>query len=78
MLLLHLRKDQNIVQVHYHNPFSYESPKDVVHHGLEGGGTVSHSKEHYKRFEEAAVDAEGCFPFISRLDAYVVETPSVS
>jgi len=41
---------------------------------LEGGGTVGHSKEHHERFKEAAVGAEGHFPFISRLDAYIIET----
>jgi len=43
---------------------------------LEGGRTVGYSEEHYERFKEAVVGVEGCFPFISRLDAYVVETPS--
>jgi len=38
-------------------------------------GTVGYSKEHYKRFEEATVGVEGHFPFISRLDAYIVEIP---
>jgi len=76
MLLLHLCKDQNVVQVHYHDPFGYESPEDVVHYGLEGGRTVGHSEEHYERFKETAVGTEGCFPFISGLDAYVVKTPS--
>ena len=75
-LLLCLCKDQNVVQVHYYDPFGYEGPEDVVHHGLEGGGTIGHSEEHYERFEETTVGAEGCFPFISRLDAYIVETPS--
>ena len=75
MLLLYLRKDQNVVQVHYHDPFGYEGPEDVVHYGLEGGRTVGHSKEHYERFEEAMVGTEGHFPFISGLDAYIVETP---
>jgi len=42
---------------------------------LEGGGTVGHSKEHYKRFKETTVGAKGHFPFISGLDAYVIETP---
>ena len=42
---------------------------------MEGSGTVGHFKEHHERFEEAAVSAEGCFPFISGLDAYVIETP---
>ena len=27
-------------------------------------------------FEEAAVGTEGCLPFVSRLDMYVIETPS--
>jgi len=27
------------------------TPEDVIHHGLEGGWTVSHSKEHYQGFE---------------------------
>ena len=75
MLLLHLHKDQNVVQVHCHNLFSYEGPEDVVHYGLEGGRTVGYSKEHYKRFKEAMVGTEGFFPFISGLDAYIVETP---
>jgi len=42
---------------------------------LEGGGTVGYSKEHHERFKEAAVGMEGCFPFISGLDAYIIETP---
>jgi len=75
MLLLHLHKDQNVVQVHCHNLFGYEGSEDVVHYGLEDGRTVGYSKEHYKRFKKAVVGTKGCFPFISRLDAYVVETP---
>ena len=75
MFLFCLRKDQNVVQVHHYNPFGYESSEDVVHHSLEGGGTVGHSKEHYKRLEETAVSAEGRFLFISELDMYVIETP---
>jgi len=43
---------------------------------LEGGGTVGHSKEHYEGFEEAAIGMEGCLPFVSGLDSYVIETPS--
>ena len=76
MFLFCLHKDQNVVQVHYYNPFGYEGSEDVVYHSLEGGGTVGHSKEHHKRFKEAAVDVEGHFPFISRLDTYVIETPA--
>ena len=50
MLFLRLCEDQNVVQIHYHNPFSYEGPEDVVHHSLEGGGTIGHSKEHHEGF----------------------------
>ena len=76
VFLFWLRKDQNIVQVHHYDPFGYKSSEDVIHHSLEGGGAVGHSKEHHKRFEEAAVGAKGCFPFISGLNAYVIETPA--
>jgi len=43
---------------------------------LEGSGAVSHSKEHHEGFKEAAIGAEGCFPFISRLDVYIIEAPA--
>jgi len=42
---------------------------------LEGGGTVGHFKEHHKGFKEAAIGMEGCLPFVSGLDSYVIETP---
>ena len=75
MFFFCLRKDQNVVQVHHYNPFSYEGSENIVHHSLEGGKTVGYSEEHHKRFEEAMVGIEGCFLFISRLDMYVIETP---
>jgi len=68
-------RDNNIVQVHYNNPFYYDSSEDVVHHSLESSGAVGHSKKHYERFEEATVGAKGHFPFISGLDAYIIEIP---
>ena len=74
MLLLHLRKDQDVVQVHYDNPFCYDGSEDVIHHSLEGSGAVGHSKEHYEGFEEASVGAKSRFPLISGLDAYIIET----
>ena len=43
---------------------------------MEGGRTIGHSEEHHKGFKEAMVGAEGCFSFISGLDAYVIETPA--
>ena len=75
MLLFCLRKDQDVVQVHYDNPFHYDGSEDVVHHSLEGSRAVGHSEEHYERFEEASVGVKGCFSLISRLDAYIIETP---
>ena len=75
MLLFHLRKDQNVVQVHHYDHLSYESSEDVVHHSLEGDRTIGHSEEHHERFEKAAISTKGRFSFISRLDVYVIETP---
>jgi len=43
---------------------------------LEGSGTVGHSEEHHKRFKEAVIGAEGRFPFISGLDAYIIKAPA--
>jgi len=42
---------------------------------LESGGTVGHSEEHHKRFEETTIGTEGCLPFVSGLDTYIIETP---
>ena len=69
------RKDQNVVQVHYYDPFSYESSENVVHHSLKDSGAVGHSKEHYERFKEAMIGTEDHLPFISGLDAHIVEPP---
>ena len=76
VLLFRLCKDQNVIQVYHYDPLGYESSEDVVHHSLEGSGTIGHSKEHHKRFEEATIGTEGRLPFISRLDAYIIETPA--
>jgi len=38
MLLFCLYKDQNVVQVHYNNPFRYDGSENVIHHSLEGSG----------------------------------------
>ena len=75
MLFLCLCEDQNVIQIHYHDSFGYEGPEDVVHHSLEGSRTIGHSEEHHEGFEEAAVGMEGCLPFVSGLDTYIIETP---
>jgi len=43
---------------------------------LEDSGAIGYSKEHHKGFEEAAIGVKGCFPFISGLDAYIIEAPA--
>jgi hypothetical protein len=47
-----------------------------VHHGLEGGGGVGETEEHYGRFKESFVGDESCFPLVSVFDPYVVISPS--
>jgi len=76
MLFLHLGEDQDVVQVDHYNTFCYEVPKDVVHHGLEGGWTVSYSKEHYQGFKQTSIGSESCLLLISGLNANIVETPT--
>ena len=43
---------------------------------MEGGQTVSHSKEHYQEFEQASIGSEGRLSLVSGLNANVVETPT--
>jgi len=69
-------EDQNVIQIDHHNTFCYEVPEDVIHHGLEGGRTISYSKEHYQGFEQASIGLEGCLPLVSRLNTNIVETPT--
>ena len=76
MLLFCPRKDQDVVQVYYDNPFRYDGSEDVIHHSLEGSRAIGHSEEHYEGFKEAPVGVESCLPLISRLDAYIIEAPT--
>ena len=76
MLLFCPHKDQDVVQVHYDNPFRYDGSENIIHHSLEGSRAVGHSEEHYKRFEETPVGVESCLPLIPRLDAYIIEAPT--
>jgi len=43
---------------------------------LEDSRTIGHSEEHYVRFKETLVGVESYLPFISGLNAYVIETPA--
>jgi len=50
--------------------------EDVVYHGLEGGQIVGYPKEHHQGFEQTSVGSEDCLPFVSRLNADIIETPT--
>jgi len=69
-------KDEDVVQIDHNHAFRDEVLKDVVHHRLEGGGTVCEAEEHDKGFVQAAVGPEGGLPFVSFLYPDVVEAPS--
>jgi hypothetical protein len=70
-----LGKYQDVIQVNYHNSFCNKFLEDVVHHGLEGGWTVSETKEHHQGLEQAPVGMESRFPLIPFLHPDIVETP---
>ncbi|KAG6805209.1 hypothetical protein H0H92_000288, partial [Tricholoma furcatifolium] len=46
-----LREDENVIEVHAHHALGDEVAKDVVHHGLEGGGAIGEAEEHDERLE---------------------------
>jgi len=71
-----LCEDEDVVQIDHDHAFRDEVLEDVVHHRLEGGGTVREAKEHDEGFVQAAVGPEGGLPFVSFLYLDVVEAPS--
>jgi len=70
-----LHKDEDVVQIDHNYAFRDEVLKNVVHHHLEGGGTVREAEEHDKGLVQAAVGLEGGFPLVSFLYPDVVEAP---
>src|SRR5438876_7072281 len=64
-----------IVHVKFKPLFKKEVGKRVVHKALEGQGRVAQAKEHDERFPKAKLGNEGCFPFISFFDLYIVKSP---
>jgi len=70
-----LCEDEDVVQIDHDYAFQDEVLEDVVHHRLEGGGTVREDEEHDKGFVQAAVGPEGGLPLISLLYPDVVEAP---
>jgi len=71
-----LREDEDVVQIDHNHAFQDEVLEDVVHHCLEGGGTVHEAEEHDKGLIQAAVGLEGGLPFVSFLYPDIVEAPS--
>jgi len=70
-----LHEDEDVVQIDHNYAFRDEVLKDVVHHCLEGGGTVHEAEEHDKGLIQAAVGPKGGFPLVSFLYPDVVEAP---
>ena len=70
-----LREDEDVVQIDYDHAFRDKVLEDVVHHRLEGGGTVRKAEEHDQGFEQAVVGLEGGLPLISFLYPDVVKAP---
>ncbi|KAG5339239.1 hypothetical protein C0989_005058 [Termitomyces sp. Mn162] len=75
VFLQHFGVDEDIIKVHAHYTLCNEVPKDVVHHGLEGGWAVGETKEYNKWLEQSPVGPEGHLPLISLLNAHIVVTP---
>ncbi len=68
-------EDEDVVQVDHNYTFCNELFKDVVHHCLEGSQAVCETEEHNEWFEQSAVCSEGSLPFVTFLDADIVEAP---
>jgi len=71
-----LHEDEDVIQIDHDHAFRDEVLEDVVHHHLEGGGTVREAEEHDKGLVQAVVGLEGGLPFVSFLYPDVVEAPS--
>ena len=71
-----LCEDEDVVQIDHDHALRDEVLEDVIHHRLEGGGTVREAEEHDKGLIQAAVGPEGGLPFVSFLYPDVVEAPS--
>ena len=75
MLFKGLHEDEDVIQIDHDYAFRDEILKDVVYHGLKGGGTVRKAEGHDKGFIQAVVGTEGGLPLVSFLYLDVVEAP---
>ena len=39
-------KDQNVIQIYYHDALSYEIMENVVYHSLENSWAIGHTREY--------------------------------
>ena len=67
--------DEEIIHVDNEPSFGNHIAKGVIHETLEGGGGVGKSEEHHCAFEKSFMGNEGCFPFVTVLDSYIVVPP---
>ena len=64
--------NEDIVHIDKYISFGQLVPEDGVHHALECGRCISHSKVHYFGLKESFIGFEGSFVLILRLDEDVV------
>ncbi|KAG6872476.1 hypothetical protein C0993_002128, partial [Termitomyces sp. T159_Od127] len=75
VLLKRVSVDEDVVKVYAHYTLHDEVPKDVIHHCLESGWTVSESEEHDKGFKQSTIGPKGSLPLVSFLNVHIVVAP---
>ena len=75
MFIDSFHEDEDVVQVDHDYTFCNELFKDVIHHHLEGSWAVCETEEYNKWFKQSAVRSESGLPFVTFLDADIVEAP---
>ena len=68
--------DSHVIHVDFKPLLRKHICEDVIHEGLEGGGSVTESKEHDSGFKESHGGDESGLPLIFFLDANVVISPT--
>src|SRR5258707_4595189 len=76
MLFKRSRKNENVIHIDNDATFCDKLSEDVIHHCLEGGGTIGQTEKHHQGFEQSLIGNESGLPFIAFLNPYVVITPS--
>src|ERR1700759_811747 len=71
-----LRVNEDVIDVYRNDTFRDHVFKDLIHHCLECGRTVSKTEEHHQWLEKPSIGAESRFPLVSLFDPYVVVTPT--